>query len=714
MDGMDGAGDDRTFRANFTTEGVAKLRERVKEKLKEFMGDYTDDTLVEYVVVLLRNGRRKDEARKELNVFLGDDSIAFVSWLWDYLSSNLHLYVQQQVPTPNDVAKSSQTAKELSVRNKSSPEHLTGSMQTGPEYEKESSKISRTRQKREWKGLVQEETESFPLRSVLTGILHGEGKTGQKSNNIARRSRSPNLHVHRKRGREDERQTTKQGESTSHSAIVASRRLLQFAVRDAVKTVQQLSSTSEPASKRLRSVVSTSMTDSVQDKKVQRVRSVVRAPGAIAALKAAAEAAEDVTKVRSSGSVFDRLSQGRGAMEFVSQSADLREQELQNEEYEDIDQVTAPINEDSHQISEYDRETAGDITMLEKETEMTANSASDNDGYDSVDIVRHHGVNASQSALSPCKDKNLLMADYSVAQESDVMRKPRLIDQGPPASSAPRTSSKIVNISVNVNTWKPPNYEARRDASGVESEISLNNGGSNTGKPNVRNQNENSASITNNLKGFGSADLERESQKTSTVPAAASYTAGHPLDDVDSRTLFVSNVHFAATKDTLSRHFNKFGAVLKVIIVTDAATGQPTGSAYVEFLHKESAELALSLNGTSFMSRILKVVRRSSHEAAQMLGWSRIARVSPFASRLGRIPYPRRVLPSAFRGRLPIKAGARSLQWKREVLTVQPTEATKCAPNAALTSGSQVLSPTARSLTYNRTEPKADSSSGLV
>ena len=35
----------------------------------------------EYVVVLLRNGRRKDEAAKELQVFLGDDNDAFVSWL---------------------------------------------------------------------------------------------------------------------------------------------------------------------------------------------------------------------------------------------------------------------------------------------------------------------------------------------------------------------------------------------------------------------------------------------------------------------------------------------------------------------------------------------------------------------------------------------------------------------------------------------------------
>ena len=37
---------DRAFKANFTADGAAKLRESVMEKLKEFMGDYTDDTLV--------------------------------------------------------------------------------------------------------------------------------------------------------------------------------------------------------------------------------------------------------------------------------------------------------------------------------------------------------------------------------------------------------------------------------------------------------------------------------------------------------------------------------------------------------------------------------------------------------------------------------------------------------------------------------------------
>ncbi|CBI29032.3 unnamed protein product, partial [Vitis vinifera] len=70
------------------------------------------------------------------------------------------------------------------------------------------------------------------------------------------------------------------------------------------------------------------------------------------------------------------------------------------------------------------------------------------------------------------------------------------------------------------------------------------------------------------------------------LSAPGSYPTGRPLEGADSRTIFVNNVHFTATKDSLSRHFNKFGEV--------------------------AAGHALSLDGTSFMSRILKVVKRNS------------------------------------------------------------------------------------------------------
>lgn len=92
-----------------------------------------------------------------------------------------------------------------------------------------------------------------------------------------------------------------------------------------------------------------------------------------------------------------------------------------------------------------------------------------------------------------------------------------------------------------------------------------------------------------------------------------------------------------------------------------------------------------------------QVVRRSSthQEVAPGVTWPRLARGSPFAAaRFSRVPFPRGGAPGAFRGRLPVKHGARSLQWKRDA---QPTPADGGAP-----------SPNARSLTYVRMEPKLD------
>ena len=82
----------------------------------------------------------------------------------------------------------------------------------------------------------------------------------------------------------------------------------------------------------------------------------------------------------------------------------------------------------------------------------------------------------------------------------------------------------------------------------------------------------------------------------------------------------------------------------------------------MEFIRKETAENALSLDDTSFMTQILKVVKRSSthQEAAPVMTWPRITRNYAFAAaRFARAPFTEGI-PSAFRPRLPIKPGARS------------------------------------------------------
>ncbi|KAF2920379.1 hypothetical protein DAI22_08g204400 [Oryza sativa Japonica Group] len=703
-DAAGGGGDGgRYFKADLTGAGVVQLSERVREKLREFVDDYTNNTLVEYVILLLEGGKRKDEAIKELDVFLGKDSRAFISWLWDHLSVNLHLYVQTQEQLQVD-NKDDEAPNELPGEQKSSELQLRSKDQTHPECVSEPS-TTRSRTKRDWKGIGREGNENFPLRSVLKDILHGEEKRSQKVNEI-RHPPSSNQRNGRKRDRDDEPQQIKR-DLPLRRDVGASCRLLKFAVRDAVKAVQQTSSSTEPSSKRLRSVVSTSSADSLHgkrietsteghlyDKKPERTRQILQVPGAALALRAAAEAAADSTKVRSTGSVFSRLGQGNA----VNQTPRSREQQR---DYEDFKPATTADDHDSDRYDN-DDEISGDITLEDGEAEMNVDSTSDDDVSRDDGITRYGSSDSQVAAYPSVVEKKDVFVKCSVEPETSTMRHSNLIKEEQPGSLSVISMSKTVVVPVNANNLEPSNYETPKDVHVVE-------------KTDITPMNATVTSLTSNIKELAHGEVQKDSQRSAIASSVtSSYSTAHPTEDADSRTLYVSNVgiyvfsshmvscpiflylcqfylkvHFGATKDALSRHFNKFGAVLKVVIVTNAATGQPTGSAYVEFLHKESAERALSLNGTSFMARILKVVRRSSHEAAHFYGWPGGGRTSMYA-RHGRMAYPRGGLPgSTFRGRAPMIAGARSLQWKREPsVTDSNTGATVALPSAE-----QVLPP---------------------
>ncbi|AQK58287.1 RNA binding (RRM/RBD/RNP motifs) family protein [Zea mays] len=590
--------------------------------------------------------------------------------LWGHLSSNMHLYVQPQERTRE--VKDDEAPKEVSGREKSSDVLPRSKHQTHSGHTIESSEAtSRRRSNREWKGIGRKGNEKFPLRNVLTDILHGEDKRSQKSNEV--RPPPSKQQNDRKRERDDEtHQTKKDSSSRSMLGDGASRRLLQFAVRDAVKAVQPTSTSAEPASKRLCSVVATTSTehmrdrrsersqdylndrrsersqDNLSDRRSERTRPMLQVHGAALALRAAAEAAADSAKVRSTGSVFKRLGQGN----VVKQPSRSREEKR---DYEDFEPVTIADEHDSDQYvnNEESEEESGELTMADRVagSGMYVDSSSEDDMDRDEGITRYQTSLSHDDTFSPFAEKKTVSAPCSVELETNAIRPSSVNDEEQPVPSTP-TASKAVAISVDVNMVEPPSYATPKDVHVVE-------------KPYVAPMNSNAASIATNAKELGHAEVQKDSQRSApSVPV--SYSTAHPMEDADSRTLYVNNVHFAATKDSLSRHFNKFGAVLKVVIVTNAATGQPTGSAYVEFLHKESAERALSLNGTSFMTRILKVVRRSSHEAAHFYGWPGSGRSSIYG-RHGRMAYPRAVIPGgSFRGRAPMKAGARSLQWKRE------------------------------------------------
>lgn len=702
MGSIDGV-DDRTFRVNdFTGDGAEKLRDRVKDKLKEFMGDYTDDTLVEYVIVLLKNGRRKEEARNELNVFLGDDSDSFVSWLWDHLASNFNLYVQPEEACSVEVTKTKPSLADGSGRDDS--HHLESEPDKG-----KSKKEPKIRHNKEWKGLIRDAADPPPLRSSELDDIHVLENTHKphREGRRTRRSPSPQPVVEKKRTRTDEQQNTKR--EAAPAKIDAPRRLLQFAVRDAVAMSRPTTTATEPSLKRLRSVVSTSTSDSSSIDRPRRLQSIARVPNPMATvIKAVTEAAEDVTRVKSSGSVFDRLGRAMDVSGFHVQTSSFGEAIIEDGLYGDDDQLHKQKRSMYLQRSDRSGQYVGNMTMLENDTGLASDSTSENEGYDDVNVLGRSVRDVSQTGTSGENNgENAMMVEYSVAKNvDDVTRFMRNKDQGQQPAVASNTSQKIVNISVNVNTWKPPHYQDPREVSEVDGWKSVHEteGGVSKSESQIIKDHNHHVTVNGNTK--PAVDSQKESQKT--VSPTSGYVAGRPLEDADSRTLFVSNVHFAATKDSLSRHFNKFGDVLKVIIVTDAATGLPTGSAYVEFMRKEAADNALSLDGTSFMSRLLKVVRRSAaqQEAAPAMTWSR--RGVPFpTARFSRAPFPRG-MSGSFRPRPIMKPGAaRSFQWKRDT---QPSPGESGAPPA----GNVVPSPTVRGLTYVRTEPKSEANPGTT
>ncbi|KAK8963817.1 hypothetical protein KSP40_PGU014392 [Platanthera guangdongensis] len=273
-----------------------------------------------------------------------------------------------------------------------------------------------------------------------------------------------------------------------------SRRLLEFAVRDAVKTVQQSSSKSEPALKRLCSVVSSSA-DSLLDKRPQRPRSTLRMPGsASVALKAAAEAAEDVRKSKNDGSVFNRLGRGK-AIEPTDQLYNIQTSILQDATIKEFDKSAGSYQVDYNQKDDYSEDFTGNSSILDRVADMAVDSASDNDGYDDFGISTDHDLEASQYAHSVNKKESSLMLHYNVSKDTDaVVKKMKLVPQEPPAAASTNPSSKIVNISVNVNTWKPSDYQVSRNVNEVEHQMG-DSSERTTVKPNVHILKESTSSI---------------------------------------------------------------------------------------------------------------------------------------------------------------------------------------------------------------------------
>ncbi len=74
------------------------------------------------------------------------------------------------------------------------------------------------------------------------------------------------------------------------------------------------------------------------------------------------------------------------------------------------------------------------------------------------------------------------------------------------------------------------------------------------------------------------------------------------------KNIYVGNLSYGASEDSLRALFEAYGAVSRVNIVTDRDTGQPRGFGFVEMVNDGEGDKAIAaINGTDLDGRTLSV-----------------------------------------------------------------------------------------------------------
>jgi len=72
--------------------------------------------------------------------------------------------------------------------------------------------------------------------------------------------------------------------------------------------------------------------------------------------------------------------------------------------------------------------------------------------------------------------------------------------------------------------------------------------------------------------------------------------------------IYVGNLSFGTTQDTIEAEFGRFGTVTEVHLPTDRMTGRPRGFAFVTMDNDEDGQKAIDeMNGVDLEGRTLKV-----------------------------------------------------------------------------------------------------------
>jgi RNA recognition motif-containing protein len=78
--------------------------------------------------------------------------------------------------------------------------------------------------------------------------------------------------------------------------------------------------------------------------------------------------------------------------------------------------------------------------------------------------------------------------------------------------------------------------------------------------------------------------------------------------------LYVGNLPFSATDESVRALFSQHGTIEKIALITDRETGRPRGFAFVEMSNADASRAMQALNGTDFDGRTLRINEAEDRE----------------------------------------------------------------------------------------------------
>lgn len=541
----------KSFKMDRRSRGACQLKAAVLRKLAEFLDNYTDDDLAEYIVVLVCNGKHQNQARDDLEAFLGNSSGKFVSWLWN------HLYKEICIPGSSASAQ--------------------------PFVDKDDSTSCRT-------GDIVHETEGageieFGTRHLLSngGPRHTVTNFNPKLPNAAtilEASQSPDSGNLRKATKIRQSSDKTFSDISCDSGKVG----LNFEDRYQKMAVCKTSAARQHS-------LSSLMKDfsSTNERPINREKP--QGPSSSINVGRSSTQAMVPQNGRRRVSVWDRLGK---PCRVDDDSSDANIQNL----------VTAAtgrkrVRHADNCLEEYSPKIE-EVDIKEK-------------GRDAAGTT---GVNEH-----PAKNMflNLTHQHQDAVQAADGIKRIQKFKVKDVHDSAPLSSGQA-SASQLKETCKKFQRKSTNPLSNPRG-----NSEASTATPNTQNSQSNLLIDNVDISDFDSQlqkvqrtmlelqtkqmEISKDAKRVSLGSSAQCHgVQDQYVKDAEGRTLFVANVHFAAPKKALLSHFSKFGPVVQVTLLMDSMTGMPKGCAYIVFHYKDSAEKALSLNGTSFFSRTLKVM----------------------------------------------------------------------------------------------------------